>query len=293
MAADVAAPRRFQQNIRSLQGGLAYVYKHKLFIDCQFLVGVKTFKGNCLVLTAKCPPFAKMLKMDAGPEKRPAMTCIEVRDVSEDAFEILFNYIHTSQIGAMDTQELVLEVYKAAIKYEQSGLKSATEKRIQDWEITYLNVVSILQMTDVAILKNRCLDYIAKNAKKVMVTDGILEASSDTMAMLFERGYLIGLTSLEILSNVIRWSEKQFPTFESKGDKKEKNYTLVREQLLMPCGGMSKSLMSWLGFEKFTPTDLGKAIADYPKLLTDSEQAILYQYTFAPEGNKPALPDYW
>ncbi|KAG8187417.1 hypothetical protein JTE90_009493 [Oedothorax gibbosus] len=294
MDADIGGPRRWQKNIRSLPGGLAYIYKNGLFTDCQFIVGVKTFKGHSLVLAAKCPLFARMLKMDVEPAKRPAMTCIEIRDMTEDAFEILFNYINTNQIGDMSSQELVLDVYKAAIKYDQPNLKSACEQKILKWELTCDNVISVLQMSDVPLVKNRCWNFIARNVLGVLASVGIREASSDTMATMFERGYLIKktLTSTELLSNVVSWAEKQLLSDVLEDGKKKKDYTLVREHLMIPCGTTFKSLMSWIGFHKFTPTELGKAISDYPKLLTDEEVRILFQYSFASEGNKPELPNW-
>ncbi|KAG8199447.1 hypothetical protein JTE90_000314 [Oedothorax gibbosus] len=275
---------RWQKNVRSLKGGLAYICQTSALSDITMLVGSKKFKGHKLILKIRSEKFSKMFNKEEG--NRATMEEIRITDVGEQAFEILFNYIYTSKIGDLDvnSRELVLEVHRAASVYGQHGLREACEAIIDKWEISHETVISVLQMSDVQIVIDRCWKHLQLYAREVLASNGILEATDDTLCEIFERGYFNGVPVMELLTHIVRWASRLFPC--------QPDFERVREHLLVCNGAQQRCLMSWIGLQKLSLEQLGMVMNKYPKLINDSEFRMFFLYVTAPEDKKPALPSW-
>ncbi|GIY24311.1 BTB domain-containing protein [Caerostris extrusa] len=263
--------QRWQNEIKSLKAGIAYIYQTKEFADIQLVVGARKFKAHRLILAARSPEFFKLL---LEKQSNTSLTTIEIRDdIPEDGFEYLLRYIYTDELGNLSV-DAVAEAYRAAAKFGQKGMMKLCEDRLAELEITCDNVCTFLdQFSDIESVKKKCLIFLKNNSLSVLTSENLKEASTNTLWIMFDGGYFKHAPPITRLRSAVRWASSQLAT---KGD-----YKLVRDLLLNP-----RPILGRCGINKLNIPELQKALAQYENLITAEEGFQFFMNANFSSGSK-------
>jgi len=163
-----SVPLRNEELTSSLDQNLEQLFNNRSETDVCFVVSGMEIKAHKLILSARSPVFAAMLKsgMRESVENR-----VEINDIAPDIFEALLRFIYTDRVDhtQLDSKDLLV----AANKYLLPLLKLQCQQFLCQ-TIAYENYVELLLLADLhnaVLLKKSVLNFIRRNRDDIMQSD--------------------------------------------------------------------------------------------------------------------------
>merc|ERR1719187_2950390 len=146
----------------------------------------KEHKAHKAVL-ASCSPVFKAMFENETQEKKLNRVIIE--DLEGSTIRSMLEYVYKGTVS--DIYDTGLELFQAAEKYQMLGLSKFCQSALTS-NLTAANVGQVLTISHMYLaskLKDECFDYITRNAKNVIATDGwkTLEQTQPHLAIEFFR----------------------------------------------------------------------------------------------------------
>jgi len=136
---------------------------------------------------ASCSPVFKAMFENETQEKKQNRVIIE--DLEGSTIRSMIEYVYKGTVS--DIHDTGLELFQAAEKYQMLGLSKFCQNALTS-NLTAANVGQVLTISHMYLaskLKDECFDYITRNAKHVIATDGwkLLEQTQPQLAIEFFR----------------------------------------------------------------------------------------------------------
>lgn len=169
-------------------GLLEKMMEDTLFSDVTLVstVDAKEHKAHRAVLAACSPVFKAMFENETQEKK---LNRVIIEDLEGSTIRSMLEYIYKGTVG--DISDTGLELFQAAEKYQMLGLSKFCQSALTS-NLTAANVGQVLTISHMYLaskLKDECFDYITRNAKNVIATDGwkTLEQTQPQLAIEFFR----------------------------------------------------------------------------------------------------------
>ena len=136
--------------------------------DVTFVVDGKEFPAHKLILSARSPVFAAMLKNDT---KEAALNRFTLVDIKPDVFEALLRFIYTDQMDF--TFEMSKNLLAVSKRYQLDLLEWKCQVCLSQ-NLSIKNCCEVLMLADnncAADLKKDAVDFIRKNSVEVVNSD--------------------------------------------------------------------------------------------------------------------------
>ena len=152
----------------SLNQNLEQLFTNRSEADVCFVINGKEIKAHKMILSARSPVFAAMLKsgMKESVENR-----VEINDIAPDIFEALLRFVYTDRVDI--TQLDAKDLLAAANKYLLPLLKLQSQQFLSQ-TISAENCVELLALADLhnaVHLKKSALNFIRLNSENIMQSD--------------------------------------------------------------------------------------------------------------------------
>eukprot|EP00698_Gefionella_okellyi_P025356 TRINITY_DN9249_c0_g1_i1.p1 TRINITY_DN9249_c0_g1~~TRINITY_DN9249_c0_g1_i1.p1 ORF type:complete len:494 (-),score=117.59 TRINITY_DN9249_c0_g1_i1:26-1507(-) len=170
---------------------------------------IKRYYAHRLILTAGSEFFRAML---SGSFVEAGMKEITLKELSFDAFELLLDYLYTASVDIPEGSELA--VLALAQRFQSPGLLLAAEQQLVA-SMTPGRVCALLRSCaeyEAHSTADSCLDYIARNFRKISRTSDISQLTADEMLKLVQ-SERIGCEEIDVFTAIVNWGKL------NKGDK--------------------------------------------------------------------------
>lgn len=169
-------------------GVLERMLDDNLFSDLKLVSTVDNKEHNChkAVLAACSPVFKAMFENETQERK---LNKVVIDDLEGSTIKSMLEYVYKGTVS--DIAEVALELFQAAEKYQMLGLSKFCQAALTS-SLSASNVGQVLSISHMylaAELKAECFDFISRNAKHVIATEGWvqLEQAQPQLAIEFFR----------------------------------------------------------------------------------------------------------
>lgn len=245
------------------------MWTNQVACDIDFLVGedkerVPAHKyilisRSCVFFTMFCGPLAETQRE------------ITLPDIEPPVFKALLEFLYTDSVDLQP--DIVLPLLYAAKKYSVQAL---VKQCIQYLELdqTTENICAILEQShlyDEHELQRKCMGYICRNTKEVLISEDFLSLSSQCLEVILSSDEL-QIDEKSVLDATLKWANARC---------KEKNLEVNAENQRRVLGNIIYLVrFPLLGDQYFT-----EVVADMD-ILTDSEKVELFKYFFKKDRSK-------
>ncbi|GBM11950.1 Speckle-type POZ protein B [Araneus ventricosus] len=153
-----------------LNDNLKSLYDENFLCDVKLKTETRTFNSHKIILSASSSVFKSMFSRDM---KEKDSSCVNIEDLSDDTINRMLLFIYTTRVEDL-TWESASLLYGAADKYAILSLKNICSSYLKD-NISPSNACELLLLSDFHAdgdLKSAAQDYILKNVKDIIKSDG-------------------------------------------------------------------------------------------------------------------------
>ena len=163
-----SVPLNNEERLSSLSKDLEQLFLNQSETDVCFIIRGKEIKAHKLILLARSPVFAAMLKsgMKESVENR-----VEINDIAPDIFEALLRFVYTARVDLTEID--VRDLLAAAHKYLLSQLELECQNYLSE-RLTTENCVEMLALADLhdcVYLKRSVLHFFRVYRDVIMQSD--------------------------------------------------------------------------------------------------------------------------
>jgi len=169
-------------------GLLEKMMEESLFSDVTLIstVDAKEHKAHKAVLAASSPVFKAMFENETQERKQNRVI---IEDLEGSTIRSMLEYVYKGTVS--DIHDTGLELFQASEKYQMLGLSKFCQNALTS-NLTASNVGQVMTISHMYLaskLKEECFDFISRNAKHVIATDGwkLLEQTQPQLAIEFFR----------------------------------------------------------------------------------------------------------
>ncbi|KAL3842522.1 hypothetical protein ACJMK2_020526 [Sinanodonta woodiana] len=211
---------------------LEYLCQKELMADVHFIFPEKKkvrIPAHTFILCARSPEFESMLKStdkEKNPKEKspndksfqqssqrgnsqPTQKEIVIEDMSSATFRLLLHYVYTDTVNLDNAN--VSEVLEAAKKYYLPGLASMCAD-VLEGEVSLENVCIVFNRAVVFqmdSLKNKCMDFINRNATAVFQMKNFLDISKEALGVILDSKELNVVDELESFRYAMKWAKNK------------------------------------------------------------------------------------
>ena len=170
----------------TLSNNFGELFSNEDFADITFVVGTARFKAHRAVLTVRSPVLAG--QFHSGMSDSQAAEIHVDPDISPDIFREVLRFVYTGTIEQAILKEDPTHLLAAADRYGLERLKAMCEAALWDM-LDIENASWILLAADrhsAVQLKEYCLEWISKNAQKVLTTESFQNLSQSDPKLIVE-----------------------------------------------------------------------------------------------------------
>lgn len=167
--------------LRDLSHDLKSLLQSEDLSDVTIHVNGRDFRAHKAILAARSPVFRKMF---TNGMKESHLNHVEIPDLEPRVFEHMLLFLYGAESCLMsqlhskpkdvETEQLAIELLKAADKYQIEGLKLICERGIYEHLLTVESVARVLSSADLynaTELKARAIKFVVSHVKEVVTTD--------------------------------------------------------------------------------------------------------------------------
>ena len=194
---------------------LINLYNVKKTSDVTFAVGSTEteFFGHTLIIGAASEVFQAQFSGDWKDSRN-----VSLKDVKEEVFESLMMYIYKDVIKVKG--EHLMDLLELAHRYKMTGLLSALTSQAtlmnHHSEHVWQYLMFATEVNDTS-LKMRCIEFIDRDAKNLILLPDFLDISSSTVELIIARDSFI-LPEMKLFQRLVQWSvaecERSEPTLD-------------------------------------------------------------------------------
>ncbi|KAG8197089.1 hypothetical protein JTE90_004354 [Oedothorax gibbosus] len=229
MQVDKNSKEFYEDRINLLENEFYTLYKAKIKTDVEIYLKTEEvdsgyFKAHKLILAAKSTVFENLFWNSSNSR----LEVVVVDGVTSSGLNLLLEYIYYDNLETKTVEEFI-ELSKAALRFEVTGVVGKCKQLINDYPLSAENVFGVLEASqskyfNLEQVKTKCLDFIKDISPYFLYVDssGILQLSAPSMHdILSTRNISLGCEAF-VLEGVIRFLVH----------KRLENFTRRRQQFL-------------------------------------------------------------
>jgi len=276
------------QNGKSLSESNRYMLEKQLGTDVTFKVGLPSgeqsiIRAHKYVLVSRSAVFEAMFygsNATQSPDNEETNNnTIVIHDMEPTVFKDMINYMYTDSVTM--TPKTVLPLMYAGIKYQLPKLIGECQKMLQQ----NLSADTVCEILDQAIyfeeqeLINKSVEYIGKQAARVVLTAGFLQMSREGLFKVVSYDWL-QISEVTLYKACLNWATTQL----IKRNINNPAEYAIRVELGEVFNKIRFPVMSIQEFAQ---------ISGNSDILTCSEKASIYYYIGTKDQNQTNLPFDW